>query len=45
MITHEPGIVIDPTYPPTYIIVEEDMTVRYSTSEEGEEIFDTKSIF
>ena len=44
MITHEPGIVIDPAYPPTYIIVEEDMTVRYSTPIEGEEIFDIKPV-
>lgn len=44
-ITSEPGILIDPAYPPTYIIIEEDMTVRFSTpEEEAEEIFEIRHI-
>ena len=44
VITSEPGILVDPAYPPTYIIVEEDMTVRFSTPEESEEIFEIRHI-
>ena len=43
-ITSEPGILVDPAYPPTYILVEEDMTVRFSTPEEAEEIFEIRHI-
>ena len=43
-ITSEPGILVDPAYPPTYIIVEEDMTVRFSTPKEAEEIFKIRHI-
>ena len=43
-IISEPGILVDPAYPPTYIIVEEDMTVRFSTPEEAEEIFEIRHI-
>lgn len=43
-ITSEPGIVVDPAYPPIYIIVEKDMTVRFSTPEEAEEIFEIRHI-
>lgn len=43
-ITSEPGILIDPAFPPTYIIVEEDLSVRFSTPEEGEEIFEIRHI-
>lgn len=43
-ITSEPGIVVDPAYPPTYIIVEEDLTVRFSTAEESEEIVNVRPL-
>ena len=43
-IISEPGILVDPAFPPTYIIVEEDMTVRFSTPEEAEEIFEIRHI-
>lgn len=42
MITHEPDIVVDPAYPPTYILVGNDMSVRFSTAQEGEEIYETR---
>lgn len=44
MITDEPGIVVDPAYPPTYIIVEENMEVRFSTVDEAIEIFKIKQM-
>ncbi|RGL16324.1 hypothetical protein [Bacteroides uniformis] len=37
-ITCKPGVLVDPTYPPTYIIVEMDSSVRFSTLEESKEI-------
>lgn len=43
-ITSESGILIDPAFPPTYIIVEEDLSVRFSMPEEGEEIFEIRHI-
>ena len=44
MITDEPGIVVDPAYPPTYIIVEENMEVRFSTVDEAIEIYKIKQM-
>lgn len=35
----EPGLVVDIAYPPTYIIVTEESEVRYSTPEEGYEVY------
>ena len=35
----EPGLVVDLAYPPTYIIVSEESEVRYSTPEEGCEVY------
>lgn len=35
----EPGLVVDLAYPPTYIIVTEESEVRYSTPEEGCEVY------
>ena len=43
-ITSEPGLLVDPAYPPTYIIVEEDLKARFSTPEEGENIFEIRHI-
>lgn len=38
-ITNEPGLVVDSTYPPKYIIVTGESEVRYSTPEEGCEVY------
>lgn len=43
-ITSEPGLVIDPAFPPTYIIVDENLKARFSTPKEGEEIFEIRHI-
>ena len=37
-IIHAPGILVDPTWPPTYIIVDEQMNARWSTEDEGASI-------
>ena len=38
-LTYPPGVLVDPAWPPVYIIVEKDLTVRWSIEEEGVEIY------
>ncbi len=38
-ITNQPGLVVDPAYPPTYLIVTEQGEVRFSTPEEGNDVY------
>ena len=38
-VTYPPGLLVDPAWPPMYIIVEKDLSVRWSEEDEGEEIF------
>lgn len=42
IITNEPEFVVDTAYTPTYILVDDEMNVRFSTPKEGEDIFETK---
>lgn len=37
--TYPPGLLVDPAWPPIYIIVEKDLTSRWSVEEEGIEIY------
>ena len=38
-VTYPPGLLVDPAWPPLYIIVEKDLTVRWSEEVEGEDIY------
>lgn len=37
--TNPPGLLVDPAWPPVYIIVEKNLNVRWSNDSEGEEIY------
>lgn len=37
--TNPPGVLVDPAWPPIYIIVEKNLSVRWSIEEEGVEIY------
>ena len=43
-ITNEPGLVVDPAYPPKYIIVTEEGEVRFSTPEEGNNVYQLTNV-
>ena len=43
-ITNEPGLVVDPAYPPKYIIVTEEGEVRFSTPEEGNDVYQLTNV-
>lgn len=37
--TYPPGLLVDPAWPPAYIIVEKNLNARWSHDNEGEEIY------
>lgn len=37
---YPPGLLVDPTWPPVYIVVDKSLVVRWSTQEESVEIFE-----
>lgn len=41
---NEPGLVVDPAYPPKYIIVTEEGEVRFSTPEEGNDVYQLTNV-
>lgn len=40
-----PGLLVDPAWPPTYIIVDDLLEVRWSTEEESESIWEQEQMF
>jgi hypothetical protein len=44
-ITHDPQVLVDPAFPPTYIMVDEELKARFSTQKEGEQIYDFKPVY
>lgn len=38
-VAYPPGLIVDPAWPPRYIIIEKDLSLRWSEEDEGEEIF------
>lgn len=38
-VTYPPGLVVDPAWPPIYVIVEKGLSVRWSEEDEGEVIY------
>lgn len=43
-ITNEPELVVDPAYPPKYIIVTEEGEVRFSTPEDGNDVYQLTNV-
>lgn len=43
-ITNKPGSVVDPAYPPKYIIVTEEGEVQFSTPEEGNDVYQLTNV-
>ena len=41
---NEPELVVDPAYPPKYIIVTEEGEVRFSTPEEGNDVYQLTNV-
>ena len=44
LISNDPRLVFDPAYPPKYIIVTEEGEVRFSTPEEGNDVYQLTNV-